>query len=699
MTETKTESQTFFANNIPYNNNNIGPLPFNHERVCKFSQLGRTTERGSTAFSKTFASVVPSYPPSASVSPAVTSSPDLDCDYFNSSSMSSVTSAESESSPRPDKRPASPAQSPQPKRARPTELSLDNSPWEADHPPTNSGEQSSIVSDSPRIQLPSIFSTFEDPFRSEHRRASLPTLSSELNSRSRLPSVTPAARGLAPVTHTHIHTHTHTPSSLSSYQFPSQSSLDSDERSSVRPKLAADTQLGLSFPDQASLPSAATLSSSGTATSSSTSPSFTTSNFGSPLTADYSVPRTHLPSLQFSDSESWGTATGQAASLPGIVRPNSTPGPVHSASAPLKYDDNLRHSSLSSSYTFPPANQSTMYGNVARISGQAERRASYTQSSTSDNTKEEWSFSSPDILLPSASANGPVPSPSRTPPAPSAPSSLVDRPQKKRGKLPKPTTDFLKDWLHRHSDHPYPSEDEKKQLCAATGLSMSQVSNWMINARRRILAPVHRPSSGPATTHPLPSQRSGTTHSGVSTSTLLRRASMPTDSLQLYHPLSLQSISQSGSGPIGSDPYYTPSSQQRNVLENGYGGGGRSSSMMGHYTQHSGGASAGYTFPTPGSIPSHHQSGYALGNQHTPSYLSSHGSLPGGGGHGPMYYSHISLSEVKWTQRAIGGDEMLVGGASSYLLPPHVLSLSFPTLRNALLLLHYHHVSLDIYST
>lgn len=386
--------------------------------------------------------------------------------------MSSVTSAESESSPRPDKRPASPAQSPQPKRARPTELSLDNTTWEGDNAHTNTGEQSSIVSGSPRIQLPSIFSTFEDPFRGEHRRASLPTLSSELSSRSRLPSVTPASRGLTSVAHT--------PSSLSSYQFP-QSSIDSDDKSSGRPKLAADTQLGLSFPDHASLPSAATLSSSGTTTSSSTSPSFPTSSFGSPLTADYTLPRAQLPSLQFSDSESWGTATGHAASLPGIVRPSSTPGPIPSANGPLKYDDNLRHSSLSGSYTFPPANQAPMYGNVARISGQAERRASYTQSSASEAAKDEWNFSSPDILLPSASANGPVQSPSRTPPAPQAPSSLVDRPQKKRGKLPKPTTDFLKDWLHRHSDHPYPSEDEKKQLCAATGLSMSQVSNWMIN--------------------------------------------------------------------------------------------------------------------------------------------------------------------------------------------------------------------------
>ena len=137
---------------------------------------------------------------------------------------------------------------------------------------------------------------------------------------------------------------------------------------------------------------------------------------------------------------------------------------------------------------------------------------------------------------------------------------------------------------------------------------------------------MHRPSSGPATTHPLASQRSGATHSGVSTGTLLRRASMPTDSLQLYHPLSLQSISHAPSGPVSSDPYYPPSSQ-RNILENGYGGG-RSSSMLGNYAQQPGGPSGGYTFPTPA---------YAMGNQHAPSYISSQGPLPGGGGHG--YYT------------------------------------------------------------
>ncbi|KAI5119365.1 hypothetical protein M0805_008520 [Coniferiporia weirii] len=99
-------------------------------------------------------------------------------------------------------------------------------------------------------------------------------------------------------------------------------------------------------------------------------------------------------------------------------------------------------------------------------------------------------------------------SPAAAASAASVAAQVAARPARRRGKLPKPTTDFLKDWLHRHSDHPYPSEEEKKQLCHATGLSMSQVSNWMINARRRILAPANRSAQGPTTT--VPSFPSGT---------------------------------------------------------------------------------------------------------------------------------------------------------------------------------------------
>lgn len=60
-------------------------------------------------------------------------------------------------------------------------------------------------------------------------------------------------------------------------------------------------------------------------------------------------------------------------------------------------------------------------------------------------------------------------------------------PIKRRGKLPKATTELLKCWLYEHAQHPYPTEEEKRHLCSETGLTFNQVSNWMINARRRIL--------------------------------------------------------------------------------------------------------------------------------------------------------------------------------------------------------------------
>lgn len=52
---------------------------------------------------------------------------------------------------------------------------------------------------------------------------------------------------------------------------------------------------------------------------------------------------------------------------------------------------------------------------------------------------------------------------------------------KKRGNLPRSTTDLLKAWIHDHADHPYPTEGEKRQLCAQTGMDSVQMSNWMIN--------------------------------------------------------------------------------------------------------------------------------------------------------------------------------------------------------------------------
>nr|XP_033773996.1 homeobox protein PKNOX2 isoform X6 [Geotrypetes seraphini] len=78
--------------------------------------------------------------------------------------------------------------------------------------------------------------------------------------------------------------------------------------------------------------------------------------------------------------------------------------------------------------------------------------------------------------------------------------SLLDNEDKKsknkRGVLPKHATNIMRSWLFQHlmvrqlPNHPYPTEDEKRQIAAQTNLTLLQVNNWFINARRRILQPM-----------------------------------------------------------------------------------------------------------------------------------------------------------------------------------------------------------------
>ncbi|XP_031571935.1 homeobox protein Meis1-like isoform X4 [Actinia tenebrosa] len=62
--------------------------------------------------------------------------------------------------------------------------------------------------------------------------------------------------------------------------------------------------------------------------------------------------------------------------------------------------------------------------------------------------------------------------------------------QKKRGIFPKAATNIMKAWLFQHLTHPYPSEEQKRSLAQETGLTILQVNNWFINARRRIVQPM-----------------------------------------------------------------------------------------------------------------------------------------------------------------------------------------------------------------
>ena len=44
---------------------------------------------------------------------------------------------------------------------------------------------------------------------------------------------------------------------------------------------------------------------------------------------------------------------------------------------------------------------------------------------------------------------------------------------------------ILKNWVSAHTEHPYPTDEEKDELKRQTGLKRSQISNWLANARRR----------------------------------------------------------------------------------------------------------------------------------------------------------------------------------------------------------------------
>ncbi len=58
--------------------------------------------------------------------------------------------------------------------------------------------------------------------------------------------------------------------------------------------------------------------------------------------------------------------------------------------------------------------------------------------------------------------------------------------QPRRKNTTRETTGLLKAWLNEHRKNPYPNKSEKIMLAVITKMSLTQVSTWFANARRRL---------------------------------------------------------------------------------------------------------------------------------------------------------------------------------------------------------------------
>ena len=63
---------------------------------------------------------------------------------------------------------------------------------------------------------------------------------------------------------------------------------------------------------------------------------------------------------------------------------------------------------------------------------------------------------------------------------------LLHKQAPKRKNATKENTAPLKNWLHRNHANPYPTKQDKMALTSVSGMSMTQISTWFANARRRM---------------------------------------------------------------------------------------------------------------------------------------------------------------------------------------------------------------------
>jgi Homeobox KN domain len=62
---------------------------------------------------------------------------------------------------------------------------------------------------------------------------------------------------------------------------------------------------------------------------------------------------------------------------------------------------------------------------------------------------------------------------------------------RKTNSLPTETVEYLKSWMMspEHISHPYPTDLEKAQIMADTGIELKQLTNWFVNNRKRFWKP------------------------------------------------------------------------------------------------------------------------------------------------------------------------------------------------------------------
>ena len=114
---------------------------------------------------------------------------------------------------------------------------------------------------------------------------------------------------------------------------------------------------------------------------------------------------------------------------------------------------------------------------------------------------------------------------------------------------------LLKDWLlsDEHKANPYPTEQEKRELMQATGLTRKQLCNWFVNSRKRILQPqlghrtTKRKKSPPPKVAP---QRTALHESPAKTLARMQRMIAPTNVVASSHK-GFQAPPNNGGGVVG----------------------------------------------------------------------------------------------------------------------------------------------------